>query len=325
MPDNGRVELRWKTIGLGSLLVNLAAIGALAVVASVKRADVLSTVALALAVLSFIGQIIIFTFQAVQSADHLKQAEAIKDETVALLSEARTRIEGTQQMVSRQYDQFQNLLRTRDDLDIDKRGSATGESDDAKDDSARSGSDQYQDRAEPGHLRGAGGDPAIPTEGRRSILLRLQENLEGRMSSKILPKPPALLNYWTWPPRDEAELSLAALTEILDGNKYGPGVAMSLMFDFGGDILSVGVDEISGALEYSPTNDRPLMELGWVKEGPAELTAEGGSHKRMVVMTEKGREVVRILSAPWPPPAEYPPELVDQIWKLRGRYERFTA
>ncbi|WP_182881646.1 hypothetical protein [Microbispora sp. H10949] len=106
---SAELRISWKIIALSSLLLNLGAIATVATMAATQSADALNTVALALAVIAFICQLIIFSIQTVQSGDQLKQAETLNRETSELLSEIRVRIEGTNQMVSSQYHELLRL------------------------------------------------------------------------------------------------------------------------------------------------------------------------------------------------------------------------
>lgn len=61
--QSGSLNMKWRTIGISSRILAVAAIGALAVVATVKHADPLSTIALALAILAFVIRILVFVAQ----------------------------------------------------------------------------------------------------------------------------------------------------------------------------------------------------------------------------------------------------------------------
>ena len=109
MAKSDDLRLPWRNIGIGSMLLNLGAIGAVATIATVHDSNTLATVALALAIIAFICQLIIFSVQTWQSGEQLKQAERLNAETSGLLSEMRTRLEGTHQMVATQYEELLHL------------------------------------------------------------------------------------------------------------------------------------------------------------------------------------------------------------------------
>ena len=97
------LRVPWRIVALSSLLLNLVAIAAIATIANVQNADALATVALALSVLAFISQLIIYSVQTWQSGEQLRQAKELNAQTLGVLSDARARIEGTHKMVSDQY------------------------------------------------------------------------------------------------------------------------------------------------------------------------------------------------------------------------------
>lgn len=103
------LRMRWKTVAVGSLLVNMAAVAGISTLAVAQNANALATVALALAVIAFVCQLIVFAIQTAQSGQQLRQAQELNAATEALLAEARTRLEGTHQMVSSQYQELMHL------------------------------------------------------------------------------------------------------------------------------------------------------------------------------------------------------------------------
>jgi len=104
------LRLKWRTVAIGSLLLNLAAVAVISAVAVVKHADALSTVALTLAIVAFICQLIVYAVQTSQASEQLRQAKDLNASTENLLAEARTRIEGTNQMMTSQYTEFMHLV-----------------------------------------------------------------------------------------------------------------------------------------------------------------------------------------------------------------------
>lgn len=96
--------LSWKSVAIGSGAVGLCAVGALAVVATVRGSDSLATIALALAILAFVIQILVFIAQNWTSGQQVLQSEKINTSTQALLAELRESARGTNQIVSNQFD-----------------------------------------------------------------------------------------------------------------------------------------------------------------------------------------------------------------------------
>ena len=101
-----RVRARALVIGCG--VVTVAALASTAVVASVNDADTLSTVALGLAVIAFVVQIVVYVAQAGASEAHRLHAEQLNAQTGTLLAEVRATTASTQQLV---HEQFQDVLR----------------------------------------------------------------------------------------------------------------------------------------------------------------------------------------------------------------------
>jgi hypothetical protein len=71
------------------------------VVASIKKAETLSTVALALAVVTFVAQLIVFVVQAGAANRQMLQSRALHDEQLRLLGEMGERARGTDLTVTR--------------------------------------------------------------------------------------------------------------------------------------------------------------------------------------------------------------------------------
>ncbi|MFG1833604.1 hypothetical protein [Micromonospora chersina] len=99
------VPWTWATMSL--LVVAAASLGTLAVVVSIKDVDVLSTIALALAVLAFAAQLIVSLAQAQGSAHQLSQTERINSQTQSTLTEVRST---AQALLTNQSDQFNKVL-----------------------------------------------------------------------------------------------------------------------------------------------------------------------------------------------------------------------
>lgn len=103
------------------MLVAIASLAALAIVASIDDADALSTVALALAILAFVVQIMIFIAQAWSGGQQLSQSHELNAGTMAALSELRTRASGTEQILARQVDTAMRFAFERSQVELRKR------------------------------------------------------------------------------------------------------------------------------------------------------------------------------------------------------------
>lgn len=118
------IHIEWRTVAIGSLLLNLGAIGVVATIATVHDSNTLATIALALAIIAFISELIIFSVQTWQSGEQLKQAERLNSATSSLLADMRTRLEGTHQMVTTQYQELLHLAVLKADA-TDAKGGTT--------------------------------------------------------------------------------------------------------------------------------------------------------------------------------------------------------
>jgi len=99
--------LPWRLVALTLTLVSVAALAALTVVAAVKSADTLATVALALAVLSFAAQLTVSLVQAQAQAHQLSEVERVNTESRAALAEIRSTVTA---LLTNQRDQFDRVL-----------------------------------------------------------------------------------------------------------------------------------------------------------------------------------------------------------------------
>src|SRR4051794_12858306 len=77
-------------------LLAVAAIAGLAVVATAKGADALSAIALPLAILAFLIQIVVFIAQAWQS-------QSVTTQTTGLLAEVQTSVRGMERLLEQRY------------------------------------------------------------------------------------------------------------------------------------------------------------------------------------------------------------------------------
>jgi hypothetical protein len=100
--------LPWGWLSLGLTTVTIAALGTLAVVAKKQGADTLSTIALALAILSFAAQLIVALAQAYNGTLQVSQAGQVNADTRSSLAEIRAT---SQALLSNQREQFSEVLR----------------------------------------------------------------------------------------------------------------------------------------------------------------------------------------------------------------------
>jgi hypothetical protein len=108
--EQSQFSIAWRSIAFVSLLVNLGAVAIIATMAAVRDVGVLNTVALTLAVIVFVCQLIIYSIQTWQSGHRLQEARQLNVHTLSLLAEVRARIGGTPQVASSQYQEFIQLI-----------------------------------------------------------------------------------------------------------------------------------------------------------------------------------------------------------------------
>ncbi|MBE1581271.1 hypothetical protein H4W30_008352 [Amycolatopsis roodepoortensis] len=102
------LNIRWSSLTLSLAIFASACLGTLVVVASVQKADALSTVALALAVLAFAAQLIVSMLQSSAGAQQLVQTERVNSSTQAALADIRAT---SNSVLSNQRDLFGEVLR----------------------------------------------------------------------------------------------------------------------------------------------------------------------------------------------------------------------
>jgi hypothetical protein len=115
-----RVPLRG--LAIASVALALACLAALAVIASIKKAETLATVALALAVVTFVAQLIVFVVQASAANSQMLQARALHTQLLKLLGEMGERQKGTDAAVARIDEQLLEVALGKTLGDGDKTG-----------------------------------------------------------------------------------------------------------------------------------------------------------------------------------------------------------
>lgn len=96
---SGNASFQWRTLALWSFIFGLVSLTALAIVATIARADALSVVALALAVLAFVVQIIVFIVQGNSASQQAADAAALNAQTLRALAAIEAKSEGTRETV----------------------------------------------------------------------------------------------------------------------------------------------------------------------------------------------------------------------------------
>ena len=138
-------------------ITTVSSLGVLAVTVAVKQVDILSTVALVLAILAFISQLVISIAQSQSSQQQLLQSERVNTDTQALLSTVQATVDS---LLVTSKEQFALVLKSALDREVPAalHEAATEE--------AKSGSSELDER----------------------IVARLTETLGARLSEYIQPR-----------------------------------------------------------------------------------------------------------------------------------------
>ena len=99
----GQFQFGAKPVAVMSVVLGLACAGTLAVVASNKNVDSLSTIALALAIIAFIAQLIVYIAQSAATTQQMGRAERLHTETRALLQGIDRTAQSIQGSLNDQY------------------------------------------------------------------------------------------------------------------------------------------------------------------------------------------------------------------------------
>lgn len=102
--ESSTVQLRWRVLAFGASILAVGSLSALVIVSAVKDADILSTVALSLAILAFVIQIIVFLAQSGAASRQILRSESLYAETQGLLREVGATAGATQQFLTQQFD-----------------------------------------------------------------------------------------------------------------------------------------------------------------------------------------------------------------------------
>lgn len=258
-----QLRIAWKHVALGATLTAVSSLAALAVSVSITDADTLSTVALALAILAFVIQIMMFIAQSWVSDQQASQTHAINAETMSALAELRTRAAGTQDILAKQADTAMRYAFERQVVESRKLGLSTekmAQSIDLGDEGITS--EGYEEATE-------------PSEEDVEIMSRLWEYPDEQSGVPMLPL------FVDLSPIAGSTLKFLGEDE-LDSRRIGvrPGVR-------------VKAEDSPGVVELM---DRGLIE--WVSgDEVRHKMARPREDDRFIRLTPTGREVARFLTA----------------------------
>lgn len=101
------LQIGWRRLAVASSIAAAGSLVALTILAATKNADVLSTVALALAVIAFGAQLVVFIAQSQTTSQQMVQAERLNTDTRSALVEVRAT---SQAILRTMSEQFQPVL-----------------------------------------------------------------------------------------------------------------------------------------------------------------------------------------------------------------------
>ena len=111
-----QLSISWRNVALAAVAFGIVAVAALVVVASLRHTETLATVALSLAVLAFLVQIIIFLGQTSTQTAQVTRSEDIYGRTLELLADIRESSRHTQEAVKEQREFLLPALLAKLDL-----------------------------------------------------------------------------------------------------------------------------------------------------------------------------------------------------------------
>lgn len=98
--NTARLSVSWKSIAITMSIIALMAMTSTAIIATINKADTLSTVALGLAVIAFVIQIIVYIVQADAASKQELKSQEIYGSTLKALAAIEEKAEGTRATVS---------------------------------------------------------------------------------------------------------------------------------------------------------------------------------------------------------------------------------
>ncbi|MEU3456730.1 hypothetical protein ABZ671_24475 [Micromonospora sp. NPDC006766] len=275
---SGSITVSWRMVAFVCMLLAAGSTGTLAIVVPVKDVDTLSTIALALAILAFVIQIIIFVVQSWTSGQQMLQSEAINSDTRSLLTELRESAKSTNQLLANQYDKIlERLLLTTER---------------AVNETATTGAvnlDELRSRLERDLRQALNEEIHSPT--RSSRMDRLSSEQRARLNYlETYPRPSQL---------DETLHILLGLSPL----------ALATLLKFGRDAMS---SIINGRYEGFHRRDigQAADELERLNLIAVAKDVSLRGSEQLLVLTPAGRKAVRPLTAIGRPPLQFEDELL---------------
>ena len=99
----GTVTTSWRSIAIASIVVAVASLSTLTIVVTSQRVDLLTTVALTLAVIAFVAQLMIFIAQGAADATQGRENRSVLTETREALTEIKTTAKGSEDLLRHNF------------------------------------------------------------------------------------------------------------------------------------------------------------------------------------------------------------------------------
>lgn len=110
MDPKANLSISWKSVAISAIIAALAALILTAIVATIEKADTLSVVALGVATIAFVIQIIVFIVQAAAASEQSLRAQELYGSTLKVLAAIEEKTEGTSRTVSTINDRMLSAL-----------------------------------------------------------------------------------------------------------------------------------------------------------------------------------------------------------------------
>jgi hypothetical protein len=284
--ESTNLSVPYSTVALGAGLVAAACLAALVVVASAKDADALATIALALAVITFIVQLVVYVAQAVDTRRNNELTQTLHAQLTADLGELTGRAKGTEATMA-----------TISDKLLDRALQQTGSS--------------KLENLPPGFARDLASNLAELMEDRGDT----DQGSEAVPQTEFPEKPwgpdedhrvRRMLSTW---PEDVDELG--EIQENLDGL---PDFALTVLDQAARDELEYRAADQDIRPCIVSASEVPTAKLLYERELLEDLDRKAYS-VALSALTEKGRKVARIFVAEGKPPEE----IADLVHTVRQR------
>ena len=280
--DKPGLVLPWGWLSIGLAVVAIAALGTLAVVSKKQSADSLSTIALALAILSFSAQLIVTLAQSYNGSLQLAQADQVNADTKSSLAAIRATSDA---LLSNQRDQFGQVLHAALRSAVPAAVEDVSNADASKD----------------GELSSAESEERVAALEDR-LLVRLDEALKERSPRQVQvtpsPKNEKYRTLRTYPPEQRGK----ELLRILRNLTPQESIAFTKFVTSVTEQLGRGGPGRINLFNVGPSNGlHSLNEKGLIRLQRLE-PAEGMANRYSVRLTELGEEVASLIVGSGPEP-----------------------